>query len=143
MDIQHHVRPLLDQAAAAVHVRAAATEAARAAATLDVNDELAQVSATAAMADALQTLLANSPHVKAACWLLGGLSAATVARAVSHSAVIVSESETLLVGQVRGAHVHGEVMRQCSMSPVRPCAARRRDAALHSCRRAAPVGAGR
>lgn len=121
MDIQHHVRPMLDQAAAALHFLAAANEAARAAATLDLNDELAQVSATAAMADALQSLLANSPHVKAACWLLGGLSAATVARAVSHSAVIVSESETLLVGQVRGARVHGELVRAAALDePTAP-----------------------
>lgn len=102
MDIQHHVRPMLDQAAAALHLLAAADDAAAAASTIELSDELAMLSPTAALADALQARLASGPYARTACWLLGGLDVVAFSRSMTHAVVVVSDSESLLVGQVSG-----------------------------------------
>ena len=88
MDIQHHVRPMLDQAAAALHLLAAADDAAEAASTIELSDELAMLSPTAALAAALQARLTDGPHVRTACWLLGGLDAVALARSTTHAVVV-------------------------------------------------------
>jgi hypothetical protein len=90
LDVQSDVRPMLDQAAASLHLLAAAETLRR--------KEIDCGATTAATVDEVRAALSTEGgHVATASWLLGDTDAAPLVRAVTHRCVPVSTAETLLM----------------------------------------------